>query len=341
MRAISILLLWAGMTLAQGDPLVQGIQAFDEGRYSAAERHLEQALQIRDDPKARLFLALTQAATGRCPSAEPQLLDAFEKSPDDSLQRLAGLGVARCRIAAKRFAAAILVLDQLRQQYPADADVLYEAARAHLKAWNDVIFEMFEKSPASFRVNQLSAEIFEIQGQHAEAVREYNKALEKSPHTLNLHYRLGRALLMQSHSPEAQEAARREFEAELELNPNDAVAEYQVAQILQAQQQHAEAVARLEKAVALDPQFSEALVALGRARAGDQRYEEAIQLLERAVELTPRNEGAHYALMVTYRNAGRPQDALRLKKRLEQLQQAPEGEFSDFLKRIGEPSPQP
>ncbi len=123
-----------------------------------------------------------------------------------------------------------------KHSIPADADVLYQSARLHMKAWNDTLFEMFQKAPTSYRVNQISAEIFEIQGRYAEAAAEYRKAIEKNPAALNLHFRLGRALLLESHSPENLALARREFEAELALNPGDAVAEYEIGQILLAGQ---------------------------------------------------------------------------------------------------------
>ena len=210
-----------------------------------------------------------------------------------------------------------------------------------MKAWNDVVFEMFQKTPASFRVNQLSAEIFEIQGKYRQAIAEYRKALDKSPKTLNLHYRLARALLMESHSPEALEEALGEFGAELALNPNDAVAEFQVAQILVAQQKPNEALPRFERAVELEPDFLEALVALGRARLQNQQHAEAIEFLERAVRSVPESESALYALMLAYRNTGRRDDSLRIKQKLDALRKTPQGEFTEFLKRIGEePAPQ-
>ena len=86
-------------------------------------------------------------------------------------------------------------------------------------------------------MNQISAEIFEIQGRYAEAAAEYRKAIEKNSAALDLHFRLGRALLLESHSPENLALARREFEAELGLNPGDAVAEYEIGQILLAGQE--------------------------------------------------------------------------------------------------------
>lgn len=339
MRAISVftLLLLASLAaFAQDDPLAAGLERFRDGEYLAAEKLFRQALDSGAGPRARVFLALTWAATNRCEEAEPELRKALEEQPEGTLHRLAGLGLARCRIAAEGFADAVAVLDRLREAYPDDADVLYESARVHLKAWNGVVEEMFEKVPSSFRVNQLSAEIFEIQGKYSEAVSEYRKAIAKRPNTLNLHYRLARALLMESHSPEALEAARKEFEAELRLNPNDAVAEYQVAQILLAQQKRAEAIERLERAVELAPDFSEALIALGRERSRDLRYGDAIELLEKAVSLTPKSESARYALMTAYRNAGRDEEARREQARLKELRRASGGEFEQFLERIGE-----
>jgi tetratricopeptide (TPR) repeat protein len=227
----------------------------------------------------------------------------------------------------------------LERDFPADADVLYEAARLHMKAWNDVVFQMFQKTPASYRVNQISAEIFEIQGRYADAVAEYRKAIEKNPTAINLHFRLGRALLLHSHSPDALLAARKEFEAELKLNPSDAVAEYEIGQILVAQNKPREAAPRFERALAQSPDFTEALLAVAKLRADAKRYDEAIPLLERAVKLQPANESAHYNLMLAYRNAGRTADAEREKAEVDKLKRPPSGEFTEFLKKLGEKAP--
>jgi tetratricopeptide (TPR) repeat protein len=188
---------------------------------------------------------------------------------------------------------------------------------------------MFQKTPSSFRVNQVSAEIFEVQGRFGEAAAEYRKAIEKAPDTVNLHYRLGRALLLETHDNFA--AAVREFEAELKLNPNDAAAEYQIGQILVASQKPAEAAPRFEKAAKLDPSFIEPLIALSKIQTA-----KAVELLERAVAQAPRSEAARYNLMLAYRNAGRAADARKQKDELDKLQKPPEGEFTEFLKKLGE-----
>jgi superkiller protein 3 len=205
-----------------------------------------------------------------------------------------------------------------------------------MKAWNDAIYKMYQKVPSSYRVDELSAEVFETQGKYTEAIGEYRKAIEKNPKALNLHYRVGRALLQQSHDAAVLDQARKEFEAELSLNPSDAVAEYQVAQILTAQERRSEAAAHFERAAELRPDFPEALIAVAKLRSDAKRYPESIELLERAVKLQPRNENAHYNLMMVYRNAGRAADAQREKLELEKLQKPPEGEFADFLRRLGD-----
>jgi tetratricopeptide (TPR) repeat protein len=338
MRAISaILLLTALAARAQQDSLEKGIAEFHRGDYAAAQASLERA---QDSPQRRSFLALARAAGGHCDAARPDLAKQFAETPDSDLRRLTGLALSQCDLAQGHYDEAFPVLARLKTLYPDDADVLYQAARLHMKAWNDTLFEMFQKSPSSYRVNQISAEIFEIQARYAEAAAEYRKAIEKNSAALNLHFRLGRALLLQSHSAENLALARREFEAELSLNPGDAVAEYEIGQILLAGQDPAAAVKCFERAASLDPSFAEALQALAKARMDAKQYSEAIALLEKVVRLQPANESAHYSLMMAYRNAGRTADAAAQQATLDKLRQAPEGEFTDFLKRLGDKAPQ-
>lgn len=332
MRAINFF-LFSALIFAQSDPFVRGLEAFHHGDYPAAERDF----RASNDPRARAFIALTLAATNRCTAAEADLAGAAA-GPKTDTQRLAGIALAQCEIAASRWEDASGVVAKLRAQYPADADVLYVAARLYMRAWNDMLYQLYKNDPASFRVNQISGEILETQGQFAAAAAEYRKALEKNPDALNLHFRLGRALLMSSHAPAAMDEALKEFEAELARNPRDSVAYYQIAQVLLAEQKPKDAAARLEHAVELNPDFPEALVALGKLRIDEQRNDDAIALLTRAVKLGPRNEAAHYNLMIAYRNAGKMVEARREKAELDRLQKVPEGEFTDFLKRLGEKS---
>jgi tetratricopeptide (TPR) repeat protein len=113
-----------------------------------------------------------------------------------------------------------------------------------------------------------------------------------------------------------------------------------VGQILLAQGKSAEGAARFERAMALRPDFLEALIEVAKVRSEAKQYDEAAKMLERAVKLQPRSEVARYNLMLAYRNAGRLADAQREKAELDKLQSPPEGEFTDFLKRLGEKPPE-
>lgn len=328
------------LALLQTGPAEQGISEFTHGDFRAARRHLEQAPAT---PRTAAFLSLTRAALGECTAVLPDLDRAFTAAGSSAdartLHRLSGLALAQCQIAAKQFPAAGRVLTQLETEFPSDPDVLYLSAAFHLKAWNDSIYRMYKNAPSSYRVDQLSAEVFETQGKYNEAIAEYRRAIAKNPSAINLHFRLGRAILSQSHDPAALEQARTEFAAELSLNPFDAVAEYEVAQILAAQLKPNDAAAHFERAAELRPDFPEALIAVAKLRSDARRYPDAILLLERAVKLQPGAETAHYNLMMAYRNAGRPEDAQREKAAIEKLQRPPEGEFTNFLKRLDQKAP--
>jgi tetratricopeptide (TPR) repeat protein len=328
----------AASLAAQSNRLVEGLEAYKKGDYVAAERSFRQAVDQGGDPRAASLLALVQASTGHCADAEPVLAGTTDPG-DAALRRLMALALARCRMAAGRLDDAAAVLSGLRTSDATDADVLYETARLQMRAWNETIRQLYEKNPSSFRVNQLSAEILETQGQYAEAAEEYRKAIAKNPRALNLHFQLARALLNSSHEPETLDEALKEIEAELALNPSDAVAVYQAARILQVRERATEADARYQEALKLRPDFVEALCALGTLRNEERRSAEAIPLLEKAVQLAPNSEAGHYALMIAYRNTARMDDAKREKARLDELHKAPEGEFSDFLKKLGEKTP--
>ena len=326
MRGISLLVIAA--TLA-AQTTADGVAAFGRGHYTEARAILEKA--PASDATAQTFLALSRAATGGCDAARNDLTDQFAHNPDAAQRRLAGIALVQCGLAQNRMAEVWPALDQLQKAYPGDADVLYEVAKAHRKGWDDAVFQLYQKSPGSFRVNQLSGEILETEGRYADAAAEYRKAIEKNPAALNLHFRLGRSLLLQSHEAANLKEAQKQFEAELALNPSDAVAEFEIGKILQGEQKAAAAVPHFEKAAALDPNFAEPLLELAKTKPAG-----AIPLLERAVKLQPDNQSAHYALMLAYRNAGRTADAQREKAIFDKLNRPPEGEFTDFLKKLGE-----
>jgi predicted Zn-dependent protease len=332
-RKIVIALLFAAAGRAQSS-IDDGIAAFKEGRYSLALVKLKNA----KDPTGLAFLALAQAATGDCKTALAGM--AVLQGQDPTVQRLVGLAQVKCYSATGDNAHAFVLSDQLQKQYPSDADVLYMAAKLHMKAFNDATFAMFQRTPASYRVHELSAEIFETQNRFAEAIPEYRKAIELNPNAPDLHFRLGRAMLLQSHDSRALDEATAEFQAELKLSPEDSACEFQLGQIALVKSNYTEAKTRFERALTLSPKFVQAQISLAKAYLQEKNYGEAIRLLTQATQAQPANESAHYSLLTAYRNAGQMDKAKEEKAVLDRLQKTPEGEFSDFLKKLGEKQPE-
>ena len=158
MRGISCFL--AASLLWAASAREEGIAAFEAGRYSVALSKLTEAAKDSRDGRARLFLALTQAALGDCRAALPGLTTA---------DRLAGLAAAKCYASIGDEGKAFTRLEELHKQFPNDADVLYLRAKRHMKAFNDATLAMFQGVPASYRVHQLSGEVFEVENRYSEA----------------------------------------------------------------------------------------------------------------------------------------------------------------------------
>jgi tetratricopeptide (TPR) repeat protein len=342
MRVISGLcsvVLLAGAATSENSARQEGMAAFRDGRYSIASAKFQEALKSSSDQTTRVFAALTQAALGDCDSALPQLTARPEPN-DPALYRMATLAAVKCYSAKHDEANTFSLLQRLRERFPADPDVLYTSGKLHMKAFNDATLAMFQGAPSSYRVHQLSAEIFEVENRYGEAVAEYRKAIASKPDAPEIHYRLGRALLLQSHDPASLELAAVEFKSELKLSPEDAACEFQLGQIAQVQGKSSDARLHLERAVELSGTFVTGLIALGRLNTQEKQYGTAIQLLSRATHLQPENETAHYALLTAYRNSGQMDKAKAEKAILDRLQKPTDGEFSNFLKKLGEKPPE-
>ncbi len=307
----------------------EGIAAFQQGRYSLAKAKLTGT----KDEKGRAFLGLSDAATGDCKQALPLLTGPVH---DRTLQRLTGLAAVKCELAQSNAEGAFQLLSGLQKQFPSDPDVLYMAAKMHMRLFNDATLAMFQKTPGSYRVHELSGEIFEIENQFSAAASEYRKAIELNSEAPDLHFRLGRALLLQSHEGKALDEAAEQFSMELKLSPEDGASEFQLGQISQVKGNATAAKSYFEKALAVSPNFSQALLALGKIFTREKQYPQAIALLSKATQLQPASESAHYALMTAYRDAGRIDQAKAEKNILDQLSKPADGEFSDFLKKLGE-----
>ncbi len=162
-------------------------------------------------------------------------------------------------------------------------------------------------APTSVWRHQAAAEAFESEGSTNAAIGEYREVLKLDPHRPNIHYRIGRTLLARwqlNHTPEDKAEAVREFEQELQLDPGNANAMYELAEIHRQQNELDQAQQMFASALQYYPDFEEAHVGLATTLMAQQKPDQALPHLLRAVALNADDEVAWYRLAQVSRTLG-------------------------------------
>jgi superkiller protein 3 len=129
---------------------------------------------------------------------------------------------------------------------------------------------------------------------------------------------LGMAHLGLLHYPEARKA----LEHSLEMDPNQAEAEYQLGQVAAQQGNRSEAIQHLERAVQLQPNHAKAQFTLGTYYLESGELEKAQVALTRAAAADPTDPKTEYDLGLVLNKMGKAQEAKEHMARYRQLEQA-------------------
>ncbi len=262
------------------------------------------------DLSSPLTRALHLAATGKCREAIPLLKRAIPQTSDKDLKRSAGLDGVRCAMASNQFDAAEDFLRMLNREFPGDPEVLYTSVHTYSDLATRASQQLAISAPNSAQAHELNAESLELQGKWDQAAKEYEAIARQNPRLPGLHFRLGRLLLSEPNPPpDAPERAKKEFLQELEIDPNNAGAEYVLGELARQDSQWPDAIKHFTRATKLDAGFGDAFLGLGTVLLSTKRFAEAIPPLETAVKLEPQNPGAHYSLATAFTRAGRKEDA--------------------------------
>jgi tetratricopeptide (TPR) repeat protein len=198
----------------------------------------------------------------------------------------------------------------LNREFPGDPEVLYTSVHTYTDLATRASQQLAISAPNSAQAHELNAESLEMQGKWDQAAKEYEAIAHQNPRLPGLHFRLGRLLLSEPNPPaDASEQAKKEFQQELEIDPNNAGAEYVLGEMAREESQWPDAIKHFSRATDLDAGFGDAFLSLGSALLSAKRFSEAIPALETAVKLEPRNPGAHYSLATALTRAGRKEDA--------------------------------
>jgi tetratricopeptide (TPR) repeat protein len=256
--------------------------------------------------------AIHYAEAGRCAEAIPDLRKVVHTVANPDLKKLVGLHGLRCSMLRNSPLDAEEFLQVLRHDFPHDPEVLYQVTHAYADLSQQASQQLMREAPFSYHAHELAAEQLEVQGKWDQAIAEYKKILEINSGLPGIHFRLGRALLSRPNpSPAVIAEAKRNFELELKIDPQNAGAEGVLGEIAAKAGDQAEAINHYKRATVLDNGFGEAYIGLGTALVNEKRFAEAVPPLEKAVKLAPDDPMAHYNLALALSRVGRKEEADR------------------------------
>jgi len=248
------------------------------------------------------------AEKGNCAQALP-LLKRGGHPTDKDVERKAGLATVRCAIMLNQSETAVNALLALNREFPRDPEVLYVTTHAYSDLSTRASLQLANEAPNSYQALELNAEALELQGKWDQAEDEYKKVLEKNPNLPGIHFRLARLILSRPPTPTTPEDARKELEAELKIDPNNADAEYVLGELAREQQQFDQAIVHFERATKLMPNFPDALRGLGMSLNASGKFAEAVAPLARYVKMEPGDPAGHYQLAIAYARSGHREEA--------------------------------
>jgi len=285
-----------------------GLIYFQERKFEQAVASLRQALHLKPNlPKLDTLLAMSLSELGRYSEALPGLEKGFHQSTDPAVRRMCGLQLARAYTDLQRDSKAVQVALELNRLYPEDAEVLYQTGKVYGNLAYLTMHKLAQVAPESVWRHEAAAEAFESQGANESAIPEYREVLALDPHRPGIHYRLGRTLLARSvktkSEKDAAEAAK-EFEQELQQEPSNANAAYELAELHRNAGELDDAQKFFEMALKYYPNFEEAHLGLASVLMFAHKPELALPHLQKAIALNAKNEVSWYRLVQVQRALG-------------------------------------
>jgi tetratricopeptide (TPR) repeat protein len=255
--------------------------------------------------------AITLAQNGNCAQALPLLKKSLHEVSDRQLKKRIGLLGLNCAMTHHAAYDSLDFLAVLTREFPRDPEVLYASTHAFSDLSLRSSEDLLREAPFSYQVHMLNAEALETQGRYSEAAAEYQKILDLNPMMPGVHARIGRAQLSGQPTPEAVAQARKNFEEELQINPDNAAAEYVLGELAKNDNDFETAIRHYLRATKIDTTFAEAYLGLGASLVATNQFVEAIAPLETYEKLAPDSPSGHFQLAQAYHGAGRREDANR------------------------------
>jgi predicted Zn-dependent protease len=260
---------------------------------------------------ASLERGIDLASTGYCADALAILKKGTRQAADKNLRYQAEMAMAQCGMSTDQEDAVLESLLWLNRAFPSDSKVLYLTTRYYSELANRAAQRLLDRAGNSAEAQGLLAESYQARGEYENATAKYKKILEQYPSQPGIHYQLGRIILAKPMTPETAEEARKEFEAELQVNPGSPAGEFMLGDLAWRQQNAEEAVKHFTRATQLDVSLAQPYLGLGIALNAAGKFPEAIGSLKKYVELDPADPAGYYQLAIAYARSGNKQEAER------------------------------
>ena len=254
------------------------------------------------------------AEQGNCADAMPLIHDALEQVAqiqDRDLKRRMGAAGVRCAMTLNHQGAATLLLAWLDQEFPNDPEILFMATHVYSDLAARTSQELMDAAPNSPLVVEINAEKFEKQGEWKKAIAEYRVLLAREPHMPGIHNRIGQIILAMPATATSNDEARKEFEQELKVYPQNAGAEYFLGELDRKGGHLPQAIEHFRNATKINAGLPEPYFGLGRCLLDSDHAADAVGPLETAARLAPGNPTVHFTLAHAYQELGRKEDAAR------------------------------
>jgi tetratricopeptide (TPR) repeat protein len=286
-----------GAALVQSGQVQEGIAEYQTALKS-----------MPNNPRVRMNLALAYYKLGHIPDAARELDAIYRAQP---LELKPALLLADCLLQTDQPQKAVDLLTPVHAEYPDDTAVIYMLGMAQLKAGHaeaaqallDKILRAGESAEAAFLLGQSAFARNEVMT----ALSYMEKAVALNPTLPGVHSLYAQVLRTAGKLDES--AAQ--FREELKTNPNDFVANLEMALAMKKESNIDESLKYLGRSLQVRPKDPGALFQLASLRTMQGQTDEARQILEELVKEYPDFSEAHIALATVYYRLKRPADGDR------------------------------
>ena len=303
-----------------------GLIYFQEKKFDLAVHEIRQAQKLKPGlVRLDSLLAMSLSETGSYSEALPGLEKAFQQSADPAVKRMCGLQLLRAYTALHRDEKAVDVALQLNQAYPKDAEVLYNTGKIYGNYAFLTIQKLAQDAPNSVWRHLAAAEAYESQGAANDALGEYRQVVALDPHRTGVRYRMGRTLLAQFHRTgdhASVDQARAEFEQELQVDPGNGNAAYEIGEMHRQAGELDQAEQYFQQALQHYPNFAEAQSGLAAVYMAEKKPAQAEAPLKAAIALDGNDEVTWYRLSQVERALGNRTDQQEALTHFQKLHQA-------------------